>query len=119
MYADTNWHKLDVYIKLNSAPGANDGILAWWWDADPNTAPPTFTRTNIQWMSATSDTQRGWNTFGIGGNNYNSFSGATNGEQWYAIDDVVVSTTPIPNNYVIGGGGHTSRPAPPTGLKVR
>jgi len=90
MFADTSWHRLDVHIKLNSAPGVNDGILAFWWDADPNTAPPTYTRTNIQWMSANSDTQRGWNTFGIGGNNNNSFSGATNGEQWYAIDDVVL-----------------------------
>ena len=49
-----------------------------------------------------------------------SFSGAMNDEKWYAIDDVVISTAPIPNNYVIGGGGiDATLPRAPTSLRVR
>ncbi|NTW27476.1 MAG: hypothetical protein HGA36_04075 [Candidatus Moranbacteria bacterium] len=38
-------------------------------------------------------------------------------EQWYAMDDVVVSTTAIPEDYVIGGIDVIA-PAGPTGLSV-
>lgn len=114
-FADTKWHKLDVHVKMNSAPGVNDGVMQFWWDvADPQTTAPTYERTNIQWMSANSDTARGWNTFALGGNSNNSFSGATNGEQWLAFDDLVVSTTPISASYTIGGTSTTTDTTAPT-----
>ena len=145
-FADTNWHQLDVHLKLNTKTGStwnSDGVLEWWWDVpttstatplvtDTTTWPPTvtktypnhgayFARSDIQWISNDPPSSAGeiaaaktpgFNSFGIGGNANNSFSGASNGEQWYAIDDVVVSTTPIPANYVIGGGAPAGPPAP-------
>ncbi|HEY3357171.1 MAG TPA: hypothetical protein VGQ83_28230 [Polyangia bacterium] len=118
LWADGSWHKLDVHLKLNSAPGADDGIVQWWWDADPATAAPIFERPNaalskggVQWQSSsTTLPAKGWNTVGIGGNTDYVF-GTGDAEQWYAIDDVVVSTDPIPAGYIIGGVRDGGAPA--------
>lgn len=40
-------------------------------------------------------------------------------EQWYAIDDVVVSTTPIPQDYVIGGTKPPTAPKNVTGTPIK
>jgi hypothetical protein len=72
----------------------------------------------VHWKDGGSSAGIGWNTIHIGGNSDNAF--ANPGEQWYAIDDVVVSTTPIPADYVPGrGSADTTRPSAPTGLSVK
>ncbi len=44
----------------------------------------------------------------------NMFTDVENkGEQWYAIDDVVVSTTPIQEDYQLGEGGQEDPPPQP------
>jgi len=60
----------------------------------------------------------GWNMVSLGGNAFNLFSDTANkAEQWYALDDVVVSTEYLGPGYVIGSLDATA-PASPTGLSV-
>lgn len=96
---DGEWHCLEMRVKLNTytTQWNIDGEWEVWWDgvsiANLNT---------IMWQS--SGTARGWNTIGIGGNIYNHYSSVENrSEQWYVIDDVVVATSYIGPDYVIGG----------------
>ena len=89
LYGDGQWHQLRWHIKMNSQPGANNGIIEFWVDGTKQ-----FSRSDMQWMGAGSPGNIGWNTFGIGGNAYNSYAPETQqAEQWYAIDDIVISTT--------------------------
>ncbi len=110
-YADAQWHRYDFHLKMNDI-GKNNGIMEWWWDGTLMER-----RSDAQWKAASgSSASIGWNTIAIGGNSNNTFSGSTPADQWYAVDDLVVSTTPIPADYVIGGGGggstgDTSAPA--------
>ena len=54
----------------------------------------------------------------FGGNSDNPW--ANPGEQWYAIDDIVISTTDIPDNYIPGAGQpDTIPPATPKNLTIR
>lgn len=96
---DGNWHTLSWQAKINSTLDATDGILRFWMDGVLQAE-----RTNIPFLKSGSNISIGWNVVAIGGNALNLFSDPVNkAEQWYAIDDVVVSTTPIPADYVIGG----------------
>jgi hypothetical protein len=111
---DGNWHRLDFYIKMNTnlnGTWQSDGVLEFWYDGKLKYSIKTK-----KWICSGDDTTIGWNMVAIGGNAFNNYSDPANrDEQWYAIDDIVVSTTPIPDGYVIG---QTPRPAAPTGLKV-
>jgi hypothetical protein len=98
MYADGHWHRYDIHVKMNTQTGSawnKDGIAEFWYDGVLK-----MSHNNVQWKYPGSAADVGWNSVTIGGNANNSFS--SQGEQWYAIDDVVVSTTPIPDNYVMG-----------------
>ena len=111
-YADTNWHRYDFHIKVNTI-GSNNGIFEWWYDGVLK-----ISKNDVHWKDAGSSAGIGWNTIHIGGNSDNAY--ANPGEQWYAIDDVVVSTTPIPADYVPGRGStDTTPPAPPANLRTR
>jgi hypothetical protein len=88
MYADTNWHRYELHVKMNTI-GSNNGVMEWWWDGTLMES-----RTNVQWKASGSSSGIGWNTVSIGGNSNNSFS--QKGDQWYAIDDISISTsTPV------------------------
>jgi chitinase len=112
--ADGNWHTIMWHLKLNTAAGvANgiaeaflDGALVVSWTAVPWTQ--NNTPTSVRW---------GFNRVVIGGNSDNIFGTADGRTQWYAVDDLVVSTTPIPSNYVLGGGSTPTLGAPQN-LKV-
>ncbi|MBI5742121.1 MAG: cadherin-like domain-containing protein [Nitrospirae bacterium] len=91
---DGMWHALEFHVKMNSAPGVADGVIEFW--ADDNLQ---YSRADIRWMGNDSPGGLGWNVVGLGYNAYNSFAPASEKkEQWYAIDDVVISTSRI------GGG---------------
>jgi chitinase len=92
-YADTNWHRYDFYIKMNTIGSAN-GIYRFSYDGTV-----LYNVTNVVWKESNSSAIKGWNAIALGGNSDNTWS-ATAADQWYAIDDLVVSTTPIPGNYV-------------------
>ena len=108
-WADGQWHRYDIHAKLNTTGIAN-GVVEFSFDGIKK-----FSASDVMFKISGSN-GIGWNAIMIGGNHQTDFPA---GEQWYAIDDVVISTTPIPENYVIGGGSSDTRaPAAPTGLKV-
>lgn len=110
---DGTWHRMSYRLKMNDVGVAN-GILQWWMDGILKT-----NATRLTWIGSSGNAV-GFNMFAIGGNSNNTFSPSTPAEQWYAIDDVVVSTTPIPDDYVPGGGTHdTTAPSAPTRLRLR
>lgn len=102
MLADGNWHRMDFHYKMNTYSGGvwnTDGIYELSVDGTQ-----IVTRTNINWKRNGSNESIGWNVISLGGNNHNLYTAASNhGEQWYAMDDVVISTTPIAADYTIGG----------------
>lgn len=88
---DGQWHKLKFRVKMNSAIGSADGIFQVWMDDEIQ-----FDFTNINWRKSGSDLENGWNTVGFGGNTTNWFDDPANkSEQWYAIDDIIISTEDI------------------------
>ena len=118
-YADGTWHRYDFHIKYNSAPGVADGIVDFKLDGVQMqgnlSSSGSYPATNVIFRKSGS-TKTGFNLIAIGGNTNNWYG---SGSQWFAIDDLVVSTTPIPDNYIIGGGA-AAAPASPknvTGTK--
>jgi len=114
-WGDGAWHKYDFHVKMNTHSGNTwnaDGVWQIWYDG-----VLVFNDTGIQWTAAGSDGYTGWNTIQMGGNANNPGGSFTS--QWIAYDDLVVSTTAIPADYVIGASSDTTPPAAPTGLIVR
>ncbi|WP_281999185.1 Ig-like domain-containing protein [Geotalea uraniireducens] len=106
-FADTQWHRYDYHIKMND-PGQNNGILEWSFDGNI-----VESHNDVVWKEASSTSSLGWNAFALGGNSNNTFS-STPTDQWYAVDDLVVSTTAIPDSYTIGGTSTTTDTTAPT-----
>lgn len=108
-FADGNWHVLDFHFRMNTYSGGawnSDGVYSFIYNGTT-----IVSRNNINWKRTGSAENIGWNVISLGGNNHNLYAEASeHAEQWYAIDDVVVSTTPIPYDYEIGGS------TPPTVL---
>ena len=91
---DGNWHKYDWHIKVNSKPGSEDGIIEFWIDDVMQ-----YSRYDIQFANEATVGSYGWNIVAIGGNSNNTFAPESElKEQWYAIDDIIISTTPITKN---------------------
>ena len=117
---DGGWHKITIQLEMNTKSGNtwnNDGIYRLWVDNVQH-----VNAVALRWIDNDGDSGGGtigWNGFAIGGNSNNSYSGETLAEQWYAIDDVVVSTSQIPDNYVIGSDlNDVIAPSAPSGLNV-
>ncbi|ACH38812.1 fibronectin type III domain protein [Citrifermentans bemidjiense Bem] len=91
---DGQWHSFEFYAKMNSAGGIANGISKVWYDG-----ALVSTASNVVWIPTGDDPALWrWNHAWIGGNNSNTYLPAN--EQWYAVDDFVVST-------------HYSGPPPP------
>ena len=103
---DGNWHCFEIRLKGNSSVGAEDGEWEVWVDGTS-----IFTQTNVAWADSVYKSSYtncinppsdfvGWNWVSFGGNMLNRYySEPTQIEQWYAIDDIVISTTyvgPLP-----------------------
>lgn len=102
LYADGEWHRLDYRVKMNTYSGSwqSDGYLDVWWDGTLR-----YSNHTMPWNGSGMVDGVGWNYIGLGGNAMNQFTTEANrGEQWFAMDDLVVSTTVIPDDYVIGSG---------------
>jgi hypothetical protein len=89
IYADGQWHRYDFHLKLNDIGSAN-GIMEFSYDGVLKES-----HYDVVWKTAGSRAELGWNCIAFGGNSNNTFS-ATPAEQWFAIDDIVVATAPIP-----------------------
>lgn len=113
---DGNWHHMELRLKGNSGIGTQDGEWQLWIDGSS-----ILVRRNIAWAdsvykagcSKCLNPPRnfvGWNYVVIGGNSYNRVYPITQHiEQWYAIDDLIISTT-----YV----GPDDTPQAPTRLRL-
>ena len=116
MMGDGQWHSWEFHVKINSSIGVPDGEYTFWQDGNL-----VVSVTDLAWgdNGGQSNPRKLWNYIQIGGNNNNPYSPQSQSpEQWYAIDDVVISTNYIGPNYVIGGGTplDTLAPAPPPSL---
>lgn len=88
----SDWHKVKMRIKLNTAIDATDGELQIWLDGVLQESI-----TGIDWRQTGSSLSNGINMIAIGGNTTNWFdSPANKSEQWYALDNIVISTEDIP-----------------------
>lgn len=115
---DGEWHSFEFHVKGNSGIGVEDGIMEMWVDG-----VRIFSQTNVSWADSQYNSSCvncfnpprgfvGWNWVSFGGNMLNRvYPDGTYVEQWYAIDDIVIATSYVGPNYVIG-----APPAPPKGV---
>lgn len=83
------WTKMAFYVQMNSVPGKHDGVFAQWLDGQR-----IYFRDDVAWIDEHRD-MVGWNTIGIGGNDFIATKDpALQYEEWYSIDNVIVRTTP-------------------------
>jgi len=81
------WHKMEFHLKVNSAPGVQDGIFTQWLDdtlmAHSNTVP---------WMqNGETRPERGFTSVRFGGNaSFQPFPSEDQYQEWYSIDDVLI-----------------------------
>ena len=102
---DGQWHCFEMHFKMNTNNDSTfhaDGVHRFWLDGELK-----LNTNNIPWSDNGSDIspRRSWNYVSLGGNNWNRWTKSCSGtecEQWYAIDDVVISTEYIGPDYVIG-----------------
>ena len=94
---DGNWHRIEAHYKLNSAPGAEDGILEIFYDGNRIGG-----RDNIPWRANGAESWiKGATFFSIAGNSANVWAGDINTvdspeQLFYYLDDVSVCTTRCP-----------------------
>ena len=109
---DGAWHRATMHVKMNSSKtctAANcDGIYEVSYDGNTQIMHGGIPAklSNLAYALAGS-TVTGWNMVSLGGN-----TTSLSGLGWMAYDDLVISTAPIPADYVVGGG-LVGPPAPP------
>lgn len=109
---DGQWHSFEWYLKLNSAGGVADGESKFWYDGNL-----VHSKVDTVWVPSGDDPNGyKWNHIWLGGNNANLYLPAN--EQWYVVDDLVISNTRVAQGYVIGGAD-ISAPDAPTGLSIQ
>lgn len=86
LLGDGEWHKVAMRVKMNTSPGASDGLMAIWLDDTM-----LLDERGIRFKEAGSPSGLGWNSVGVGGNTHNYPENPSQRlEQWYSIDDVKV-----------------------------
>jgi hypothetical protein len=108
---DQEWHCMEFRWKMNTYGGSSfnsDGIHQFWLDG---VLKGTWSAIPYNMDGAPTSPVRGFRHVGFGGNNNNRWTDSCSGtgcEQWWAIDDIVVSTEYI--------GPIQGPPAPPQDL---
>jgi hypothetical protein len=83
---DGNWHKINYFLKIDSAPGAGDGEVEFWFDGVLE-----LRQTDVPWRESGNPTDVGWNEASIGGNVNNTWSAEENqAEQWLAVSSMKI-----------------------------
>lgn len=84
---ETHWTRMGFYLKMNSAPGAFDGVYTQWVDGRK-----VLDLKTMQWVSAGQTMNGGrWNAVALGGNDFfQGYPRSDKHEDWYAIDDLVI-----------------------------
>ncbi|WP_119394071.1 hypothetical protein [Salinibius halmophilus] len=85
------WNKIAFFVKMNSAPGATDGVLMQWLNdtliLNMQTIPWHRFNDEIEGMPY-------WNKVLFGGNDYyQTYPNEQRFEDWYAFDDVVIRSS--------------------------
>ena len=97
MMGDGEWHEWKFYIKINTAEGIPDGVYRFWQNGVLVTE-----ESDLAWQDQGANERLLWNYIMLGGNNFNRYALALEeAEQWYSIDDLVISTKDIPSDYNI------------------
>jgi len=106
-----SWTKVAFYVRMNSSPGVNDGILAQFVDDKR-----ILYSDRVAWTR--SDRERSlWNVVGLGGNDhFNKYPNEEMRENWYAIDDVVIRDS-LPN--YLSSASETYPPQPPSNISIQ
>jgi hypothetical protein len=91
-----NWTKLAFYVKINSSPGKNDGIMKQWINNKI-----VFSNSTIPWVKPNKrNLMVNWNVIAIGGNDlFQGYPNEAKHEEWYAIDELFVHDQ-IPQNLI-------------------
>ena len=110
---DGDWHTIEIRQKRNSSIGTANGLIELWIDGSKKSYVTGYEGDEIPFNDSGSSQLRGWSFVSIGGNTNNQFdtscSNLADCEQWYAVDDVVISTTYVGTSYEVSGGGEESR----------
>jgi hypothetical protein len=93
------WHKVEMYVEMNTAPGAYDGKLVMWMDDSL-----IFRNLVMPWIQSSGNPDKDWRTVKLGGNDsWNLTSGGAapitdtdRRQEWYAIDEVEIYTGGLP-----------------------
>lgn len=101
-----NWTKMAFYVQMNSAPGVNDGVVMQWINDEL-----VFRNNSVNWVGDNSKNMMvNWNAVALGGNDFfREHPNSERREEWYSIDDVVISTE-IPDFVAI--------PNPPSNISI-
>jgi hypothetical protein len=105
------WTKVAFYLKMNSAPGVEDGIYSQYINGHR-----IRHINNAGWVGAnTEGLMAKWNLISLGGNdNFHPYPGSDRFEDWYAIDNIVVRSS-LPD--VLQGKGVA--PNPPVDIEIQ
>jgi hypothetical protein len=80
------WRKMEFYVKMNSAPGAMDGIAMQWMDDQL-----ILKNVNMPWQGTNSPGGIKWSHVGFGGNaNFHAYDDSVQRTEWRAYDDVEI-----------------------------
>lgn len=114
------WTKIGFFVKINSAPGVQDGVFRQWIDDE------LIVESNqIEWVGENSENKMvKWNAIAIGGNDYwvnGGYSNDQQREEWYAIDDLVISTDILANGDFSDSNEiqNKSNPNPPHSVTIK
>lgn len=102
------WNELEFYVRINSRPGAQDGVLMQWLNGSL-----IFKNTSIPWVPYDAE-MVGFNAVKFGGNDYfMAYPDSQQVQEWYAIDDIVIRSS-LPDGEI-----KTAPPEPPNSILVR
>lgn len=104
--------KVAFFVKMNSDKGVHDGVLTQWIDDIQILHTDT-----INWVPE-GKPGRFWNMVAFGGNDFfQAYPNEDRHEEWYAIDDIKISTdTP---DYLTTDSKNTTAPNPPLDIGVK
>lgn len=96
-----HWTKLAFYVKMNSAPGVEDGQLRQWINDELVLSNDNIPWTGpMPWVAEAGSSMPKWNVVGFGGNSFfpptetdsdMPYSLADQHEEWSAIDDIIIA----------------------------
>jgi hypothetical protein len=102
------WTKVEFYVQMNTKPGALDGTVMQWINDQL-----VFKNTKTPWQGFDSGGERKFNVVAFGGNDrFLAYPNEMRHEEWYSIDDIVISNGKRPSPVSI------VRPNPPSNILI-